>query len=94
MEVNVLVSPYTYDLGITPILLVIFVNYFLLLKVHYLLLFVTFLLLETFINYFLLLRGARGIVLLYLFIVHGEGVCLDFYLFLLLLLLKGRGGTS
>jgi hypothetical protein len=29
-------------------------------------------------NYFLLLRGARGIVLLYLFIVQGEGVCLDF----------------
>ncbi len=41
-------------------------------------LFVTFLLIVTFINYFLLLRGARGIVLLYLFIVQGEGVRLDF----------------
>jgi hypothetical protein len=33
-----------------------------------------------FINYFLLLRGARGIVVLYLFIVQGEGVRLDFFL--------------
>jgi hypothetical protein len=38
------------------------------------------LLLVTFINYFLLLRGARGIVVLYLFIVQGEGVRLDFFL--------------
>ncbi len=44
------------------------------------LLFVTFLLLVTFINYFLLLREARGIVELYLFIVQGEGVRLDFFL--------------
>jgi len=50
-------------------------------KVHCLLLFVTFLLLVTFINYFLLLRRARGIVLLVLFIVQEEGVCLDFILF-------------
>ncbi len=39
------------------------------------------LLLVSFINYFLLLRRARGIVLLYLFIVQGEGVCLDFFFF-------------
>jgi hypothetical protein len=43
-------------------------------------LFVTFLLLVTFINYFLPLREARGIVVLYLFIVQGEGVRLDFVL--------------
>jgi len=33
-----------------------------------------FLFLVTFINYFLLLRRARGIVLLVIFIVQGEGV--------------------
>ncbi len=55
------------------------------------LLFVTFLLIVTFINYFLLLRGARGIVLLYLFIVQGEGVCLDF-IFLISFTLEGEGG--
>jgi len=33
-----------------------------------------FLLLVTFINYFLLLRRARGIILLVIFIVQGEGV--------------------
>jgi len=38
-------------------------------------------LLVTFINYFFLLRRARGIVLLVIFIVQGEGVCLDFYFF-------------
>jgi len=32
-------------------------------------------------NYFLLLKRARGIVLLYLFIVHGEEVCLDLFIF-------------
>jgi hypothetical protein len=42
-------------------------------------LFVTFLLLVIFINYFLLLREARGIVELYLFIVQGEEVRLDFF---------------
>jgi hypothetical protein len=73
------------------LLLITFVNYFLLLKVHHLLLFVTFLLLVTFINYFLLLRGARGIVLLYLFIVQGEGVCLDLFIFNFFTL-EGQGG--
>ncbi len=61
------------------LLLVTSINYFLLLKVHCLLL---FLLLVTFINYFLLLREARGIVVLYLFIVQGEGIRLDFFLVL------------
>ncbi len=88
------------------LLLVTFINYFLLLKGVRFVTFVTFvtvcnfcklffyysrfivcyflllfLLLVTFINYFLLLRRARGIVLLYLFIVQGEGVCLDFIYF-------------
>ncbi len=71
------------------LLLVTFVNHFLLFKVHCLLLFLTFLLLVTFINCFLLLRGAREIILLYLFIVRREGVRLDFFL-----LLRGRGGKS
>jgi hypothetical protein len=61
------------------LLLVTFVNHFLLFKVHCLLFFLTFLLLVTFINYFLLLRGAKEIILLYLFIVRGEGVRLDFF---------------
>ncbi len=55
-----------FDFLLLFLLLVTFINYFLLLKVHCLLL---FLLLVTFINYVLLLRGARGIDLLYLFIV-------------------------
>ncbi len=38
-----------------------------------------FLLLVIVINYFLLLRGARGIVVLYLFIVQGEGCVLIFF---------------
>ncbi len=76
------------------LLLVTFVNYFLLLKVHCLLLLFTFLLLATFINYFLLLRGAKGIILLYLFIFRGEGVRLDFFIFKFFLPLRGRGGTS
>jgi hypothetical protein len=42
-------------------------------------------------NYFLLLRGAKGIVLLYLFIVQGEGVCLDLF-FLNSFTLEGEGG--
>ncbi len=46
-----------------------------------LLLLLLFLLLVTFINYFLLLRRARGIVLLVIFIVQGEGVCLDIFIF-------------
>jgi hypothetical protein len=75
-------------LFVTFLLLVTCVNYFLLLKVHCLLLFLFFV---TFVNYFLLLKGARGIVLLYLFIVQGEGVRLDFF-FKFLLLLNGRGG--
>jgi hypothetical protein len=54
-------------------------------------LFVTLLLLVTFKNYFLLLRGARGIVLLYLFIVQGEGVRLDF-IFLISFTLERDGG--
>jgi hypothetical protein len=58
-------------------LLVTFVNYFFIVEDS---LFVTFLLLVTFINYFLPLREARGIVVLYLFIVQGEGVHLDFFL--------------
>jgi hypothetical protein len=37
-------------------------------------------LLVTFINHFLLLREAKGIVVLYLFILQGEGVRLDFFL--------------
>jgi len=41
--------------------------------------FFIFLLFVTFINYFLLLREARGIVVLYLFIIQGEGVRLDFF---------------
>ncbi len=60
------------------------------LKVHFLLLFLLFVI---FINYFLLLRGARGIVLLYLFIVQGEGVRLDF-IFLISFTLERDGGTS
>jgi hypothetical protein len=76
------------------LLLVTFVNYFLLLKVHCLLLFLTFLLLVTFINYFLLLRGARGIILLYLFIVRGEGVRLDFIYLFIFYPWGGGGGTS
>ncbi len=56
-------------------------------------LFVTFLVLVAFINYFLLLRRARGIVLLYLFILQGEGVRLDF-IFLISFTLEGEGGTS
>ncbi len=55
------------------------------------LLFITFLLLITFINYFLLLRRARGIVLLYLFIIQGEEVCLDFYFFNFFTV-EGEGG--
>ncbi len=51
--------------------------------------FFTFLLLVTFISYFLLLRGARGIILLYLFIVRGEGVRLDFN-FLIFFTLEGE----
>ncbi len=54
-------------------------------------LFVTFLLLVTFKNYFLLLRGATRIVLLYLFIVQGEGVRLDF-IFLISFTLEREGG--
>jgi len=50
-------------------------------------------LIVTFINYFLLLRGAREIVLLYLFIVQGEGVCLDF-IFLISFTLEGEGGVQ
>jgi hypothetical protein len=50
-----------------------------------------FLLFVTFINYFLLLRGARGIVLLHLFIVQGEGVRLDF-IFLISFTLERDGG--
>jgi hypothetical protein len=42
-------------------------------------------------NYFLLLRGARGIALLYLFIVQGEGVCLDLFIYNSFTL-KGEGG--
>ncbi len=58
-------------------------------------LFVTFLLLVTFKNYLLLLRGATRIVLLYLFIVQGEGVCLDFiFLISFILEREGAGGTS
>ncbi len=57
-------------------------------------LFVTFLLIVTFINYFLLLRGARGIVLLYLFIVQGEGVHLDFISFISFTLEREGGVTS
>jgi hypothetical protein len=56
-------------------------------------LFVIFLLLVAFINYFLLLRGARGIVLLYLFIIQEEGVRLDF-IFFISFTLEGEGGTS
>ncbi len=52
-----------------------------------------FLMFVTFINYFLLLRMARGIILLYLFIVQGEGVRLDFF-FKIFLLLREKGGTS
>jgi hypothetical protein len=48
-------------------------------------------LLVTFMNYFLLLRGARGIVLLYLFIVQGEGMRLDF-IFLISFTLEREGG--
>jgi hypothetical protein len=47
-------------------------------------------LLVTFINYFLLLRRARGIVLLVIFIVQGEGVCLDF-IFLNSFTVEGEG---
>ncbi len=50
-----------------------------------------FLLLVNFINYFLLLRRAKGIVLLYLFIVQGEGVCLD-YFFKNSFTVEGEGG--
>ncbi len=50
-----------------------------------------FLLFVTFINYFFLLRGARGIVLLHLFIVQGEGVRLDF-IFLISFTLERDGG--
>jgi hypothetical protein len=55
--------------------------------------FVIFLLLVIFINYFLLLRGARGIVLLYLFIVQGEGVRVNF-IFFISFTLEREGGTS
>jgi hypothetical protein len=50
-----------------------------------------FLLFVTFINYFLLLRRARGIVLLYLIIVKGEGVCLDLF-FLNFFTIEGERG--
>jgi hypothetical protein len=56
-------------------------------------LFVTFLLLVTFKNYLLLLKGATGIVLLYLFIVQGEGVRLDF-IFLISFILEREGGVQ
>ncbi len=61
------------------------------LKVHYLLFFILFV---TFINYFLLLRMARGIILLYLFIVQGEGVRLYIWFFKFLLLLREKRGTN
>jgi hypothetical protein len=38
------------------------------------------------------LRGARRIVLLYLFIVQGEGVCLDLFIFIPFTL-EGEGGS-
>jgi hypothetical protein len=60
------------------LLLVIFVNYFFNVEGS---LFVAFLLFVIFINYFLLLRMARGIILLYLVIVQGEGVHLDLFIF-------------
>ncbi len=42
---------------------------------------------------FCIVQKGQGIVLLYLFIVQGEGVCLDFYFFILLLL-RERGGDK
>ncbi len=77
------------------LLLVTSINYFFIVEGS---LFVTFLLLfllfVIFINYFLLLRRARGIVLLYLIIVKGEGVCLDLF-FLNFFTIEGEaGGTS
>jgi len=68
-------------------------NFYKLLSIVESSLFVTFLLLVSFKNYLLLLRGAIGIVLLYLFIVQGEGVRLDF-IFLISFILERGGGVQ
>ncbi len=60
--------------------LLLFVT-FLLFKVHCLLLFVTFFTPCNFHKLLFTVEKGQGIVLLHLFIVQGEGVCLDLFIF-------------